>query len=70
MSAQFDESVFPTPSRENALLGVACAFLSVTWVVVSLRFWVRALVIKSFGRDDWAMIATQVRHVNHLQSLV
>ncbi|CAC9894413.1 unnamed protein product [Aureobasidium pullulans] len=38
------------------VMGVMIAFWVLTWVIVGLRVYVRAVMIKSFGRDDVAMI--------------
>lgn len=43
-------------SRGPALLAVAVAFLVLTWVTVSLRFYVRIFVSHSTGGDDWIML--------------
>lgn len=37
---------------------VAVAFFVLTWFAVSLRIYARAVVIKSFGWDDWLMVLT------------
>lgn len=41
------------------MLGVAVTFAILTWVTLILRIWVRVGMLKSFGRDDWAMLVTQ-----------
>lgn len=50
-----------TKLKSVNMLVVAAVFLTVSWLVVSLRVWVRGYMIRSFGADDWLMIATQVR---------
>ncbi|KAG9651417.1 integral membrane protein, partial [Aureobasidium melanogenum] len=40
------------------VMGVMITFWILTWVIVSLRVYVRAFMIKSFGKDDVAMIVT------------
>ena len=40
---------------------VSVAFLVLTWIAVSLRIYARAVVIKSFGWDDYLMLLTLVR---------
>jgi hypothetical protein len=40
---------------------VVWTFLSLTWVVVSLRCYVRAAMKKSFGADDWFAVISLVR---------
>lgn len=47
-------------SRGPALLAVAVAFLVLTWVTVSLRFYVRVFVSHSTGGDDWIMLIALV----------
>ena len=37
------------------------AFLALAWLTISLRFWVRGLLIRSIGWDDWTMLLTIVR---------
>lgn len=44
----------------GAVVGVAVALTILSWIVVSLRVYVRGVVIKSFGWDDWLMLATLV----------
>ncbi|KAG9951424.1 integral membrane protein, partial [Aureobasidium melanogenum] len=40
------------------VMGVMITFWILSWVIVSLRVYVRAFMIKSFGKDDVAMIVT------------
>jgi hypothetical protein len=40
---------------------VVWTFLTLTWVVVSLRCYVRAEMKKSFGADDWFAVISLVR---------
>lgn len=50
-----------TQSSENTL-HIACGvFLALTWLIVLLRTWVRAVVLRAFGWDDGLMIFTNVR---------
>lgn len=42
----------------------ASIFLVVSWIVFVLRVYVRIWMIRSFGRDDWFMLVTQVSRVN------
>lgn len=39
---------------------VAILFLVLTWVVVSLRIYVRAILMKAFGKDDYLMVVSLV----------
>ncbi|GAB7351692.1 hypothetical protein MBLNU459_g2287t1 [Dothideomycetes sp. NU459] len=42
-------------NRSSQVLAVAILFLTLTWITIILRIYVRVFMIKSFGRDDWAM---------------
>lgn len=46
--------------RGHGILLAAVFFLVVSWITVSLRVYVRTVMLKSFGADDWTMILTQV----------
>lgn len=48
-------------NRSNQVLAVAILFISLTWLTVGMRCFVRIRMLKSFGYDDWAMLITQVR---------
>ncbi|KAF2083835.1 hypothetical protein K490DRAFT_76255 [Saccharata proteae CBS 121410] len=41
--------------RGPQVLAVAVFFFALTWLAVGLRVYVRAILIKSWGTDDWAM---------------
>ena len=45
-----------THDRNNAMIGVASACLALSWIVVSLRVYVRGIMIRSFGWDDWLIL--------------
>jgi hypothetical protein len=45
------------------LVVVAVFFLVLTYISVSLRFFVRLFITKSFQCDDWLMLASLVRAV-------
>ncbi|KAK8038124.1 hypothetical protein PG994_014891 [Apiospora phragmitis] len=54
----------PTVSTENngyALIVTAIVFLTLTWISVFLRTYVRAYMTKGFQADDWLMLIGQVR---------
>ena len=58
----------PTVSTENngsALLTTACATLTLTWLSVCLRTYVRIFLTKQFLLDDWLMLAAQVYRSRH-----
>lgn len=46
--------------RSGGVLAVAVTFLTLTWMVVPLRIYVRAVLTKAFGLDDVLLIITQV----------
>lgn len=52
--------------RSGPVWGVGIAFFIITWTAVGLRIYVRAGMIKSFGRDDWTMVGTQLLNTAYL----
>ncbi|KAL1305799.1 hypothetical protein AAFC00_003962 [Neodothiora populina] len=54
----------PTPTIEQLksvpMAISASVFLIASWIVVALRIYVRAYMIRSFGWDDWLMVVTQL----------
>jgi len=46
--------------RQQYINGVTIAFLILSWTAVSLRMYVRALMIKNFGWDDAVMLLAAV----------
>jgi hypothetical protein len=46
--------------RHNEVLAVAALFFVVTWLTVSLRCYVRGIMMKTWGVDDYFMVATLV----------
>lgn len=56
------------PDRSAPIWGVGIAFFVLTWIAVGLRIFVRAGMIKSFGRDDWTMLGTQLLNTAYLAS--
>ncbi|KAI6955074.1 hypothetical protein KC318_g13265, partial [Hortaea werneckii] len=52
--------------KPEQVLAVAVTFAVLSWVTVALRVWVRAGMLRSFGRDDWAMLATQLTFTIYL----
>ena len=48
-------------TRPNSMIYVSVAFLALTWTAVTLRVWVRAYMIRSFGWDDGTMVLALVR---------
>jgi len=47
-------------NRGPQVEGVAILFLTLSWVFVTLRCYVRAVLMKGFGMDDWLAIAALV----------
>ena len=48
-------------SRASEVLAVTGTLLCLAWVAVSLRVWVRIVLLKNIGWDDAAMVFTNVR---------
>lgn len=44
--------------RTVVMLIVAVVFLILTWISFALRVYVRAILLRSFGWDDWIMLLT------------
>jgi hypothetical protein len=42
--------------RGRQVAAVAILFLALSWVAVSLRCYVRTVMMKSFGADDWLAV--------------
>jgi hypothetical protein len=43
------------------VFAVAILFFVLTWLTVGLRVYVRAIMMKTWGKDDWCMVAALVR---------
>ncbi|KAH6638620.1 hypothetical protein BKA67DRAFT_588981 [Truncatella angustata] len=54
--------------RSAGVFAVAVAFLVLTWIMVPLRVYVRAVMTKSFGLDDWLLMVTQALFTTYLSS--
>ncbi|KAH9809513.1 integral membrane protein [Teratosphaeria destructans] len=50
----------------KSCLGIAAAFFALSWITVALRVLVRAGMLRSFGPDDWTMLATQLLFTAYL----
>lgn len=48
----------PTRSGPISMIAVAAVLLPLATISVLLRAWVRLNILRSWGRDDWAIIAT------------
>ncbi|ORX94210.1 hypothetical protein BCR34DRAFT_499411 [Clohesyomyces aquaticus] len=44
--------------RGGSVLAVAILFFILSWLTVSLRVYTRHILLRQFGKDDWAMVAT------------
>lgn len=53
--------LLPQDDRSYVAVYVVASVVPVTALVVSVRFYTRWAVIKSFGIDDWAILAAMVR---------
>lgn len=51
----------PQDDRSYVAVYVVASVVPATALVVSVRFYTRWAVIKSFGIDDWAILAAMVR---------
>jgi hypothetical protein len=51
-------SVAVLGSKTISMLVVSVVFLVLAWVSFALRVYVRAKMIRSFGKDDWMMLLT------------
>jgi hypothetical protein len=47
-------------NRRDEVLAVAALFALLTWLTVSLRCYVRGMMMKTWGLDDSYMVATLV----------
>jgi hypothetical protein len=47
-------------TRGAQVTGVAVCSLCLTWISVSLRFYVRIGILKFIGREDWLTLAAMV----------
>ena len=59
-----DTDAIPVPpdvNRGGEILTVCGTLVALSLVVVALRIWVRARMIRQVGLDDWTMIAAMVR---------
>lgn len=47
-------------TRGAQITGVATMSLCLTWISISLRFYVRVRILKFIGREDWLTFAAMV----------
>lgn len=53
--------VDPTENKGPPILAVMWALTALTAVIVTVRLYVRAFIVKNFGLDDWLVIISMVR---------
>lgn len=58
--AAISHTAMSEDDRSAGVLAVAVTFLTLTWIVVPLRIYVRTVLTKAFGLDDVLLIITQV----------
>jgi hypothetical protein len=46
--------------RSQEVLGVGLSFAILSWLSVGIRVYVRAVMQKAFGLDDWLIVLTLV----------
>ncbi|TLD26013.1 hypothetical protein E2P81_ATG09670 [Venturia nashicola] len=44
----------------HAEVGITALFLTLTWTVVAMRFWVRSHILHTVGMDDWLVLLAQI----------
>jgi uncharacterized membrane protein YadS len=47
--------------RSQQVLAVGTSFVVLAWISVATRVYVRAIMQRVFGMDDWLMVLTLVR---------
>ncbi|EKG12308.1 hypothetical protein MPH_10613 [Macrophomina phaseolina MS6] len=52
--------------RSGQVLAINIVFFALTWIIMMLRVYTRAYLIKSFGRDDWSMLAALLLFTGYL----
>jgi len=57
-----DQSPDAVKGRSDLIAGVTIAFLSIAWIAVSMRTYVRLFMIKNYGWDDAVMLLAAVSH--------
>ncbi|KAF2218973.1 hypothetical protein BDZ85DRAFT_322737 [Elsinoe ampelina] len=68
---EFDEDGNPVPNiHPEMYIAVVSLSLVLSTLCVALRFYVRASMIKSLGRDDWVLLAAHVVYTSHALLLI
>ncbi|KAF4556680.1 Hypothetical protein D9617_1g085590 [Elsinoe fawcettii] len=71
MKQEYDEDGNAVPSiNPEMYIAVVTLSLVLSSLCVGLRFYVRASMIKSFGRDDWVLLAAHVVYCAHAPLLI
>uniref|UniRef100_A0A0B7KDL0 Rhodopsin domain-containing protein n=2 Tax=Bionectria ochroleuca TaxID=29856 RepID=A0A0B7KDL0_BIOOC len=52
-------------NQGGALLAVGACFMTVAWLCVLLRTYVRVYLVKAFGLDDWLIVASVIFYTIH-----
>jgi hypothetical protein len=47
--------------RSQQVLAVGISFIALAWISVAIRVYVRAIMQRFFGMDDWLMVLTLVK---------
>jgi hypothetical protein len=55
------------PSNAPTILGITGTMMALSFIVVSLRCWIRQMVLKSFSLDDAIMVAALVSFPNTVE---
>lgn len=56
--AEMVDAAYLAEDHSPTILGITGTFCCLSLVMVSLRIYVRAFVLRSLGKDDWTMVAT------------
>ena len=60
----------PDDSHVMRILAVTCTLTGITLFVNLLRFYVRSVMLKHMGADDWAMVVVSVGPLPDLPALL
>ncbi|KAH9838850.1 putative integral membrane protein [Teratosphaeria destructans] len=52
--------------KRHGFLAVSVVFFVSSWFTICLRIYVRAYMLRSWGRDDWTMVASQILFTAYL----
>ena len=57
-------------NKGPALEAITCGFLALTWASMILRVYVRRVLTRSFGLDDWFMVLALVRNCSSVNTRI